>query len=190
MLDEGWYLMSVAELEKELARARDPSLPSTSAIRLTTDEALRHRNRGNVPDDAGRSLRLVLHVASAKDVRSLSQRRLDFEPDFHEAPTWRVDGSIPINVVPLRVGDVDPAPTEEWWNESDVSALESEWRREGTVSGVRIPGEYRSFVYKTVLSLKNAGREVTVDSICDSVARWLPEEEVAAMRRVLQEANR
>ena len=57
-----------------------------------------------MPDEDGRSLRIVLHVRDALDVRRLSERRLAFEPDFHEAPTWRREGSKPINVVPLLVG--------------------------------------------------------------------------------------
>ena len=40
MLEEGWYLMSVAELERELARVKDPSVPASGAVPLTTEEAL------------------------------------------------------------------------------------------------------------------------------------------------------
>ena len=189
MLEEGWYLMSVAELERELARTRDPSLPGTEARRLSTEEALAARSAGNVPDVQGRSLRLVLHVRSAEDVRTLSQRRLEFEPDFHDAPTWRVDGSVPINVVPLRLDEVAPVEGREWWHEPDVAELEEAWTRSGSVDGVVVPAAYRSFVYKTVLSLRAAGRPVTIDSISASVARWLSPSDADALKRALEEAN-
>lgn len=189
MLEEGWYLMSVAELETELARVRDPSVPASGARRLSIEEALALRAAGNVPDDRGRSLRLVLHVRSAQDVRDLSNRRLGYEPDFHEAPTWRVEGSVPINVVPLRLEEVAPVEEREWWSEPGVAELEEEWSRSGTVEGVAVPAAYRSFVYKTVLSLRAAGRPVTVDAITSSVARWLAPDDVASMKRALEGAN-
>lgn len=188
-LDEGWYLMSVKELERELARLRDPSQPPTDAPHLTIEEALEARAAGNVPDENGRSLRLVLHVSNVEDVRSLSRRRLEFEPDFHDEPTWRRDGSVPINVVPMRLGPIEPAPDRDWWNEPDIAELEAEWRRTGKVDDVRIPDGYRGFVFKTVLSLRAAGRPITVETILASVARWLTPEDVATLRDALHEAN-
>lgn len=188
-LDEGWYLMSVKELERELARLRDPSQPPTDAPHLTIEEALEARAAGNVPDENGRSLRLVLHVSNVEDVRSLSRRRLEFEPDFHDEPTWRRDGSVPINVVPMRLGPIEPAPDRDWWNEPDIAEPEAEWRRTGKVDDVRIPDGYRGFVFKTVLSLRAAGRPITVETILASVARWLTPEDVATLRDALHEAN-
>jgi hypothetical protein len=52
-----------------------------------------------------------------------------------------------------------------------------------------IPGAYRGFVYKTVVSLRSAGRDVTVDSVADSVARWLEPARVAELRAALEDAN-
>lgn len=189
-LDEGWYLMSVPELEHELARVRDPARGPSGAIALSVEEALARRAAGNVPDEHGRSLRLVLHVRSAEDVRRLSQRRLRFEPDFHEEPKWRIEGSVPVNVVPLRLAGVEPAPDRGWWDEPDVARLEDEWLKSGTVEGVKVPELYRSFVYKTVLSLRSAGVPISVESICASVARWLTPEDSARLRAALIEANR
>jgi hypothetical protein len=188
-LDEGWYLMSVAELEEELARLRDPSAPPSSARPIATEDALAFRAAGNVPDEQGRSLRIVLHVRSAADVRALSEKRLRFEPDFHEEASWRREGSVPVNVVPLRLGPVPPAAERNWWDEPDVAALEAGWRRDGRVEGIRVPEDYRSFVYKTVLSLRAAGRPITIDSISASLGRWLDATDVAAVRGALEDAN-
>jgi hypothetical protein len=188
-LEEGWYLMNVSELEQELAHARDPSKPPSTVRRITQAEALEFRSAGNVPDENGRSLRLVLHVRSAEDVRNLSRRRLRFEPDFHDEPTWRREGSVPVNVVPLRLGPIEPAAERGWWHEPEVAELEEEWRKTGRIGDVRVPEAYRSFVYKTVLSLRAAGRSVTVETIASSVARWLSPEDAAAIRSALEEAN-
>ena len=48
MLAEGWYLMSVPDLEKELARLRDPQRTAahSGAKALTVEEALAYRDRG------------------------------------------------------------------------------------------------------------------------------------------------
>ena len=188
-LEQGWYLMSVAELERELARAREGAGAPTEAVHLTSEEAMAFRSAGNVPDESGRSLRIVLHVRSADDVRNLSRRRLEFEPDFHEEPTWRKEGSVPINVVPLRLEPVEPASDTEWWAEPEVAELESEWLRTGRVGDVRVPESYRSFVYKTVLSLRAADLPISVETICASVARWLSPDDTAALRSALEEAN-
>lgn len=188
-LEEGWYLMSLSELEAELARLRDPSVPPSGAPHLTVRQALRLRDAGNLPDSAGRSLRLVLHVRNASDLRNLPTRRLDFEPDFHEEPRWRVDGSLPVNVVPLRLGEIRSGDESEWWNEPEVAELESEWLKTGKVAGIRIPDGYRSFVYKTVLSLRAAGHPVTIESLCASLARWLSPQDSEAFRSALERAN-
>ena len=187
-LAEGWYLMSTEDLERELARHRDPrrDLPPSNAERLEVHEALRYRDAGNLPDDHGRTLRLVLHVSGAKDVGALSVKRLEFEPDFHDAPTWRREGSKPVNIVPLRVSAHDePLEERAWWDEPEMAALEEEWSRSGTAAGITVPAEYRSFVFKTIVSLRAAGREVTPGSIRDSIARWLSPEEADEVGRSL-----
>ena len=189
MLREGWYLMSTADLEKELARRRDPSaaIPPSNALPLDVADALAYRDAGNLPDELGRTLRLVLVAESLDEVRALGRKRARFEPDYHDAPKWRREGSAPVNVVPLRWPDVsgDPSP---WWESSDVAALEKEWEATGRIGGLAVPAEYRGFVFKTVLSLRDAGLPVTVDSVADSLARWLPVEQTeevrAALRRV------
>ncbi|MGH2808915.1 MAG: hypothetical protein ACRDKT_16750 [Actinomycetota bacterium] len=185
---DGWYLMNTAALERVLADWRaglEPDLPD-DVVALSVDEALRIRNSGNVPDEDGRSLRLVLHVTDA-DVDRLAERRLDFEPDYHDAPTWRRPGSKPVNVVPLRTRATERHQESPWWEQPDVRALEEEWRATRTVAGIEVPEEFRSFVFKTVVSLRSAGRDVTPDSIADSVARWLPPEEAERLRKALKE---
>ena len=186
-MEDGWYLMSTTTLERVLAQWRDgdePSVPD-DAVPLTVEAALRIRDAGNIPDEQGRSLRLVLHTTDA-DVDRLAMRRLEFEPDFHDAPTWRRHGSKPVNVVPLRRRSVE-APEEPWWEQPDVRSLEEEWSATGTVAGIAVPEEFRSFVFKTVVSLRAANLEVTPHSIADSVARWLAPEEVERLRRALTE---
>ncbi|MDQ3645744.1 MAG: hypothetical protein M3345_02270 [Actinomycetota bacterium] len=166
--------MSTAELEQELARARDQRGSPSSAVRLSVEAALAYRDAGNLPDDSGRSLRLVLYVGDRTDLESLGSRRRLFEPDLHDAPVWRRDGSRPVTVVPLRTGVVEPASGMPWWEEPELAQLEDEWRRTGRISGVSVPEAYRGFVYKTVLGLRAAGAEITADSIADSIARWMP----------------
>ncbi len=191
-LREGWYLMSTSDLERELARWRDPSADRgpSNALRLSVEEALAYRNAGNLPDDDGRSLRLVLYVDGPEDLSALQRKRVLYEPDFHDAPRWRREGSKPVNVVPLRKPGVAPSPPEAWWEERDLAALEEEWRTSGRVGGLVVPAEYRGFVYKTVLALKAVGREVTADSVADSIARWLPPFEADRIRAALRTANR
>lgn len=178
--------MSTADLEKELARWRDPSsaTPPSNALPLEVPEALAYRDAGNLPDDLGRTLRLVLVAETLDDVRSLGRKRALFEPDYHAAPGWRREGSAPVNVVPLRAADVkgDPAP---WWESSDVAGLEAEWEATGEIAGLTVPAEYRGFVFKTVLSLRDAGLPVTADSVADSIARWLPREQAEDIRSAL-----
>ena len=185
-LQEGWYLMSVADLEIELARIRAPkAVHGTSrARRLSTEEALAYRDSGNVPDEHGRSLRLVLRGAP----ESLGTTRLRFEPDFHRAPAWRRPGSKPVNVVPLTEarGDSDEASDKAWWEHDDVAALEAEWTRSGTIAGIVVPAAYRSFVFKTAASLQSAGIEVTIDSVLASVGRWLSPEQVGELEEALR----
>lgn len=170
--------MSTADLETELARWRDPGavLPPSGAVPLTVDEALAYRNAGNVPDERGRTLRLVLFARDLDEVRALGTKRAAFEPDYHDAPVWRREGSVPVNVVPLRApgvtGDLSP-----WWEASDVAELEAEWRRTGRIAGLTVPAEYRGFVLKTVVALREAGRPIDADSVAASLARWLSPEQ-------------
>ena len=188
-LQEGWYLMSVADLEIELRRIREPGRVNepSRAERLSNEAALEYRNAGNLPDEHGRSLRLVLRGAP----ESLGTSRLRFEPDFHRAPSWRRPGSKPVNVVPLpdERPRTDAGTEKAWWEQDDVAGLEAEWNRSGEVAGIVVPGAYRSFVFKTVASLKSADLEVTVDAIVGSVARWLAPDQAAELDRALREAN-
>lgn len=189
-MQEGWYLMSVRDLEIELAALRDLGRGAESnAIRLSVTEAIEFRDRGNLPDDSGRSLRLVLTV----DDEALSTKRLRYEPDYHAEPSWRREGSKPINVVPIPSRHPRPqrdaARAAEWWEQPDVVELESEWQRTGFVRGLRVPGEYRSFVLKTIASLESAGIGINVETVTASMARWLSPEQVSEIREALTEAN-
>jgi len=189
-LHEGWYLMSTSDLERELKRWRSPGLgfPPTDALPLTIPEALAYRNAGNLPDAQGRTLRLVLEVSDAEELKSLSAKRMQFEPDYHDPPNWKRAGSAHVNVVPLRDPQVTGDP-RAWWEKPQLAALEAEWSATETVEGLRVPGELRGFVYKTVLALKAGGRSVSPDTIADSLERWLPPLEVAQIREALKEAN-
>lgn len=182
--------MSVRDLELELARWRGEARSEQSnAVPLTVAEALDFKARGNIPDDLGRSLRLVLHVADERAASQLHERRVAWEPNFHDAPTWRRAGSVAVNIVPLRA----PARTAErersWLEDPAMAAMELEWSRTGAVGGVAVPADYRSFVYKTVIALEAAGRDVTVGSIADSVERWLNPEDARKLRAALEAAN-
>lgn len=178
--------MSTADLEKELARWRDPAapVPPSDAVELTIPEAIAYRNAGNLPDGRGRTLRLVLIARDLDDLRGLGRKRALFEPDYHDAPAWRREGSAPVNVVPLRAPGVtgDPSP---WWEDADVGELEREWRATGRVGGLAVPAEYRGFVFKTILSLRDAGLPVTRESVADSISRWLSPEDAQAIRAAL-----
>ena len=188
-LIEGWYLMSVPDVELELARHRDPSrsVPASGALALTIEEALAYRSAGNLPDSHGRSLRLVLFV----DDEPLSDKRLRYEPDFHEAPTWKKEGSKPVNVVPLG-GAPRPSESREvpWWEQPDVAPLEAEWQRTGCVDGLAIPADFRSFVFKTIVSLRAAGKEVSARAVLDSVSRWLSPQLVSQLERAMGNRGR
>lgn len=193
VLEEGWYLMSTSELEHELRRVRSPEepLPPSGAIQLDSDEALAFRDAGNLPDEHGRTLRLVLHAGSS-EAGSLDAKRLAFEPDYLDRPRWRREGSRPVNLVPLRPPDgADPGTPEAgpWWEEPAVAGLEEEWRRTGAVAGMAIPGEIRSFVFKTVLVLRAARRPVNPDSVGDAISRWLRADQAEQIRRQLRDAN-
>ena len=183
--------MSTTDLETELARWRgDSERPLSNARPLTIEEALDYRNRGNLPDEFDRSLRLVLRIDDAADLGALDRKRLTYEPDFFSAPTWRREGSKPVNVVPLRAPDISGPRATPWPDDPEMAALEAEWSRTGKLDGVVIPEEYRGFVYKTVALLRSAGAEVTVDSISGAVARWLDPSQANRVRAALIEANR
>ncbi|HEX2051431.1 MAG TPA: hypothetical protein VHJ34_12505 [Actinomycetota bacterium] len=190
-LEEGWYLMSTGDLERELRRWREPdaAVPPSNARRLERAEALAYRDAGNLPDELGRTLRLVLVADDARDVAALDDKRRRYEPDYHRPPTWRRAGSAPVNVVPLRAPGVGGPAAGPWWEQADVAELESEWRRTGAVAGVAVPREYRSFVLKTVAALRAAGEPVTPDSIADSIARWLAPDDAARIRAALRAAD-
>ena len=175
--------MSVADVEAELA-----GRPTQDTKRLSTEEALAIRDAGNLPDDLGRTLRLVL-IADDNDPEAFARRRIAFEPDYHAQPSWRRKGSKPVNVIPLRSGP-RPQAIEEWRDDPAVAALENEWLQSGTMAGVEVPGEYRSFVHQTVLALQATGAEVTAESIADSVARWVPPEDAGRIRAALMDLNR
>lgn len=182
--------MSTRDLEVELRRWRgDADAPSSNALSLSVEEALRFRNRGNVPDELDRSLRLVLWIENPEDLARLSEKRLLYEPDFHEAPTWRRDGSRPVNVVPLRSEALSGPQSGPWWDEPAIAELESEWNRSGTVRGIKVPADYRGFVHKTILALTAAGKDISVDAIVDSVSRWLRPEDLGPFERALRDAN-
>lgn len=191
MLEEGWYLMSTEELERALHAWREGDAGhATEGLALSIEEALEIRNAGNVPDEQGRSLRLVLAVEDGSDVERFSSTRLTYEPDFHSAPSWRRPGSRPVNVVPLRRPQVSSQPAKPWWQDPGMRDLEEEWQRSGTVSGVRVPASYRGFVYKTVVALKNAGAEITAAAIADSISRWVPPAEAERIRAALEDDGR
>jgi hypothetical protein len=180
--------MNVAELERELARRRAPgSAPASGAPRLSIEEALAYRDAGNLPDEHGRTLRLVL-VAEA-GAGELEAKRLAFEPDYLDRPTWRREGSAPINIVPLRTAAPRERSTDAWFDEPALAALEAEWERTGALDGMRVPAEWRGFVFKTVLTLRAARREVTIDAVVGSIARWVEPEDARVLRAALIEAN-
>lgn len=180
---EGWYLMSTPELEKALAVWRRGERSEEFGVPLSIDEALARRDRGNVPDANDRSLRLVLFVED----EPLERKRLRWEPDFHDAPEWRREDSRPVNVVPLRTADSPAGDTRPWWETPRMEALEEEWRREGSILGIEVAAEYRSFVFKTVIALQEAGLGVTPDAIGDSIARWLQPGDARKIRASLKE---
>jgi hypothetical protein len=182
--------MSTADLECELARWRDPNSPRppSNALPLGVEDALAYRDAGNVPDEQGRTLRLVLFARDLDEVRALGRKRLQFEPDYHAAPRWRREGSVPVNVVPLRRPGVagDPSP---WWESVDVAGLEAEWRATGRIAGLPVPAEYRGFVLKTVVALRDAGIRVDAESVGASLSRWLAPEQVRAIADAIRGAK-
>lgn len=190
-MNEGWYLMSTSDLEIELARWRgDDSRPPSNAQPVSIEEALAFRNKGNVPDDLDRTLRLVLRIDNDEDLHSLDSKRLAYEPDFFSPPGWRREGSKPVNVVPLRRSDVKGSPPKPWWEDPAMAAMEAEWSESGEVQGIRIPGQYRSFVYKTIALLRSAGADVTVDAVTGSIERWLAFDQSERLKKALEQANR
>ena len=182
--------MNLEELQQELRRLRAPSeAPPSGALPLSPEEALARRDAGNLPDGSGRTLRLVLHVSDPPEPGALERKRLLFEPDYHRAPTWRRPGSVPVNVVPLRLSRDHPAHFDAWYEDPAVAALEAEWQATGAVCGISIPSDMRAFVFKTVLALRSAGAEVSVESVAGSVARWLRPADAERVRTALRSAN-
>lgn len=173
--------MSTRELERALASWRSGEPPDFGR-ELSVEEALQRRNEGNIPDEEDRSLRLVLVV----DEQPLEQKRLRYEPDFHKAPEWRREGSRPVNVVPLRDRHSPPPTAQPWWDNPRVQTLEKEWQATGVVAGMRIEAEYRSFVFKTVIALQDAGEPISPRTVGDSVSRWLSPEDARKVRDSLQ----
>ena len=188
MLEEGWYLMSTGELERALRawREGDAGL-ADEGFALSIGEALAIRNAGNVPDEQGRSLRLVIVVEDGSDLELLSSTRLIYEPDFHSAPSWRRQGSRPVNVVPLHRSKGPVQPGRPWWQDPEMKELEQEWQKTGAISGVRVPASYRGFVYKTVVALREAGAEISAAAIADSISRWVPPAEAGRIRAALED---
>jgi hypothetical protein len=187
---DGWYLMTPDEVAREVNKWKtSPERAFAGLTKLSVDEAIAFRNAGNVPDASGRSLRLVITVDPAAGVDSVAERRVTFEPDFHEAPDWRRPGSKPVNVVPLRERSSSPSAQDEgaWWDDAQIAPLEAEWKARGTVAGLPVPGEFRSFVYKTVIALQAAGKQITADSVADSVARWVPPKDADRLREALRD---
>jgi hypothetical protein len=192
--------MSTSDLETELALERGRKVESArpNSVSISIEEALAFRDAGNVPDEHGRTLRLVLRASRPGNPDELQSKRLTFEPDYLNAPSWRRPGSVPVNVVPLLAsetgnGAADASatiPTDRpWWDHPDLARLEDEWAATGAVDGIAIPAAYRGFVYKTVVELRSAGRAVTVDTITNSIARWTRADDVAEIRRALEAAN-
>jgi hypothetical protein len=183
--------MSDADLERELSRWRSPGrgLEPSDALLLDIPGALAYRNAGNLPDARGRTLRLVLRVRDTSELAALESKRLVYEPDFHEEPQWRTTGSRPVNVVPLRDEEGPASEAGPWWEQPELAALETEWQQHGTVGGVRVPSDYRGFGFKTVVSLRTAGKDVTATSIADSVARWVSPDDALRIRAALATAN-
>ena len=68
-----------------------------------------------------------------------------------------------------------------------MKRLEEQWQRTGTVEGVRVPADFRGFVYKTVVALREAGVEITAAAIADSIARWVPEAQAERIRAALED---
>ena len=104
MLEEGWYLMNVPELERALRWMRETESEGESfaGIRLSIDQALEFRNAGNVPDENGRSLRLVLHVDAEPE--GLARKRPSSSPTITRPPHGGERDPKPVNVVPLGRG--------------------------------------------------------------------------------------
>ncbi|HVF52169.1 MAG TPA: hypothetical protein VNC78_01030 [Actinomycetota bacterium] len=189
---EGWYLLTDAEVEQLLISLRAGESSPVQLQPLESAAALAFRNRGNVPDEHGRCLRLVLHVEGVEGLKQLDARRAGFEPDFRDAPTWRRPGSRAVNIVPLRLdarSEGGGREVQSWLDDPDVAALEEEWRVTGRIAGLIVPAEYRSFVYKTVLSLRASRHPVTVESVLASVARWLDPDGVATLRSVISQSQ-
>jgi hypothetical protein len=179
--------MTPSEVERMLTAVRAGSQQTDVGRALSVEDAIVYRNAGNVPDEHGRTLRLILFDDG--DPGTLARKRLQFEPDYHDAPTWKLEGSKPVNVIPLRTSDRRSRTLEAWWEEPGMARLEDEWKRSGSIGGLRVPGEYRGFVFKTIAALRAAGKDVTPQTVADSVARWVPPEDAERIRDALVTAN-
>jgi hypothetical protein len=190
MLQDGWYLMSTTSLVRllEAFRRGDETYEADDIEPLPVADALAFRNAGNLPDDQERTLRLVLRVDSKEDLHSLDERRLALEPDYLDPPAWRREGSKPVNVVPLRAADVK-GTARPWWDDPAAGALESEWQAAGVIDGVIVPGEFRSFIFKSVIALRQAGKPVTSESILGALERWLTADQVEEIREAFRRAE-
>ncbi len=175
--------MSDRDVEIEIARFRGEDRPASNASPLSIPDALEFRAAGNIPDEMGRCLRIVL----SDEEMPFEKRRLDFEPDLHAAPTWRREGSRPVTLIPLPSGAGKEVKPEEWrWSDDPaMQALEDEWTRTGGAGGLVIPAEFRGFLFKTIATLQDEGREVTIDSVCSSISRWLSPSDVDRIRSAL-----
>ncbi len=177
--------MSDRDVEIEVARLRGEPRDASGALALSVDEALAYRSRGNIPDELGRSLRLVLSDATT----TFEQRRLDFEPDLHAAPTWRRQGSRTVTLIPLPRDKASKPDDWEWRDDPAMLGSEEEWSRTGRVGDLAIPADIRGFLFKTIVALRSADQEITIDSVCSSIARWLQPSDVERIRNALIEAN-
>ena len=61
--------------------------------RVTIEGALEFRNAGNLPDEVDRTLGWCFVSRTHRISNGSHERRLEFGPDYQDAPTWRREGS-------------------------------------------------------------------------------------------------